>query len=417
MNISCGWGHNIAIDNYGEIYSWGYGKNGALGHAQKKNVCFPQKIEYFTRKNIQISSADCGSHHTGIISTEGRLYMCGANHTGQLGLPIKECYCEPVEMQGISNKIKQVACGVIHSLFLTDKNQVFSAGGNAFGQLGLGNKINTSTPRKINELENVIIEKVACGHHSAALSKKGELFIWGTSSFGVYLTPHIVTSISAHIADIEFGGCFGVALDDNSNLWTWGSNTSGELGLGDYEPRSTPSIIPGLSGKSIADICCGTAFAIAIVDKPQDRLPKQIVDSGKIENRKKRKREAKSVTKISQKIPGQIHKTNRGTPSEFKERYFTKPNSEEVSAYGESAREGKAEAGIKHYFPPMKNELLDINLGEEKKLKEENEILKKQIQEKNLSEEETKKKIDKLSEEIKNLSAEKEKYIFFEILH
>ena len=39
---------------------------------------------------------------------------------------------------------------------------------------------------------------------------------------------------------MDIGGCFGLALDLEGIVWTWGSNTSGELGTGDFDPRSTP---------------------------------------------------------------------------------------------------------------------------------------------------------------------------------
>lgn len=84
------------------------------------------------------------------------------------------------------------------------------------------------------------MKKISCGHHTAALSSNGELYIWGSGIFGEFVAPQKVISLKYPVKDIEIGGCFGAAVDTNGMLWTWGSNTSGELGVGDYEPRTNP---------------------------------------------------------------------------------------------------------------------------------------------------------------------------------
>jgi alpha-tubulin suppressor-like RCC1 family protein len=234
--------------------------------------------------------------------------MCGANNSGQLGLPIKDCYPSPVEIKGINAIIKQVACGTLHSLILTENNEVYAVGGNSFGQLGVGNKPIMSVPIKIDDLDSVGIEKVSCGHHSAALSRKGELYIWGTSSFGVYLTPHRVASMGPHIMDVELGSCFGVALDSKNNVWAWGTNTSGELGLGDYVARRTPQMLSTLSGMNISDLFCGASCVVALASRQLEKMPRQVLTS--------KRRACKSDLKTHQKIPGQIHQVNKGSLSQ-----------------------------------------------------------------------------------------------------
>ena len=47
-------------------------------------------------------------------------------------------------------------------------------------------------------------------------------------------------------------------------VWTWGSNSNGELGLGDYEARSCPFPVAHLKNKPVTKIACGGSFAIAL---------------------------------------------------------------------------------------------------------------------------------------------------------
>jgi len=103
---------------------------------------------------------------------------------------------------------------------------------------------------------------VRCGHHTAVLSKTGALFFWGTGVFGTFWEPTLV--IDQGVIEASVGGCFGAYLDCEGYVWTWGSNSSGELGLGDYEVRAHPFPVKHLKGKKIRSLACGGAFAVAL---------------------------------------------------------------------------------------------------------------------------------------------------------
>jgi X-linked retinitis pigmentosa GTPase regulator len=115
-------------------------------------------------------------------------------------------------------------------------------------------------PTKIECLSSIV--QLASGHHSAALTKDGTLYFWGTGVFGSFFEPKLVVDLD--IVEVSVGGCFGAALDRDGLIWTWGSNSNGELGLGDFEPRSYPQPVSHLKHKPVTRIACGGAFAIAL---------------------------------------------------------------------------------------------------------------------------------------------------------
>ena len=133
-------------------------------------------------------------------------------------------------------------------------------GGNKFGQLGTGNKRSANQP--VCLAEPIRVRKVSAEHHSACLTDAGCLYIWGTGIFGEWLSPKLMTGISAK--DVCIGGCFGTAVDFNGKVWSWGSNNSGELGHGDDNPLKEPLIIQSLKQTPIRAVKCGGAFAIAL---------------------------------------------------------------------------------------------------------------------------------------------------------
>jgi len=82
-----------------------------------------------------------------------------------------------------------------HLLIFQESGDVYATGSNKFGQLGFGNKLSSLLPQLIKCLERDVIVEISCGHHSAAINDKGDLYLWGTGTFGEYLTPFNVFSI------------------------------------------------------------------------------------------------------------------------------------------------------------------------------------------------------------------------------
>jgi X-linked retinitis pigmentosa GTPase regulator len=110
----------------------------------------------------------------------------------------------------------------------------------------------------------VIVRKIDAGHHSACISERGNLYIWGTGVFGEFLTPKLVPGVL--VREVSVGGCFGAAVDFNGSVWTWGSNTSGECGQGGYDQISAPQAVKYLKKKFIRSLSCGGNFVIALGD-------------------------------------------------------------------------------------------------------------------------------------------------------
>jgi X-linked retinitis pigmentosa GTPase regulator len=74
------------------------------------------------------------------------------------------------------------------------------------------------------------MKKVAAGSFSASLSEVGDLYIWGSGVFGEFLTPHRVKTISGSTVDMCIGYHFGIALNREGQVYSWGHNSNGELG-------------------------------------------------------------------------------------------------------------------------------------------------------------------------------------------
>lgn len=80
--VECGFDHTVCVTEDGEVYSWGHGKSGALGHGDFEKVIQPKKIEGLEN----IVKIDCGLDYTVCMDKDGNLYSWGQNRYGQLGI-------------------------------------------------------------------------------------------------------------------------------------------------------------------------------------------------------------------------------------------------------------------------------------------------------------------------------------------
>lgn len=264
MTLSCGWTHTAVLTDSGEMYTWGSGETGALGLGATDNQWLPVLVKL--PKDLAPMSVACGARHSVILGnsrSSGReTWSCGCGEAGQLGTGRRDKELTFVRIS-TPEPIAQASCGVFHTGLLSVAGRVYTMGGNSFGQLGLGSKKSSSLPQRLTALDNSTITKISCGSHSAAVSDRGELFLWGSGPFGEFLTPQQV-DLPVRVMDVAVGGTFAAALDVNHSVWTWGSNTSGELGLGDYDQRAAPSLVTTLQGKQVRMLACGVSFCISL---------------------------------------------------------------------------------------------------------------------------------------------------------
>jgi len=261
VDIACGFGHTVAIIDDGRAFAWGLGEYGALGTLGYESQWLPKQMVLGTES---MKSVSCGTRHTAMIDNKGRLFVCGANDAGQLGIGTREKQLRLIHVSGIRNIIIKVACGIFHTLALTSLGSILAMGGNNFGQLGIGSRHSSSVPMNVKGLEGDTMIDISAGNISAAVSKEGKVYVWGTGVFGEYISPRLLTGIKVPIKAAQVRGNFGVAMSIDAEIYTWGSNDNGELGLGDYNARPQPCKLNSIKRNIVTSISCGGSYVIAL---------------------------------------------------------------------------------------------------------------------------------------------------------
>ena len=162
---------------------------------------------------------------------------------------------------------------------LASSGEWYGWGYNNYGQVGIGNTIDQSTPQRITSLSGLGVTELQFGGSSSstifALADNGEWYGWGSNNTGQLgigtsisaTTPQRITSLSGlGVTELQLGESYlpVFALTASGEWYGWGNNTFGQLGIGTSTSVTTPQRITVLDGEDVAKII-GLAFGVAVL--------------------------------------------------------------------------------------------------------------------------------------------------------
>jgi alpha-tubulin suppressor-like RCC1 family protein len=242
--LSNGGDHSTAIKNDGTLWAWGCASSGRLGNNSTINRSSPvQTISGGT----DWSSVSGGFAHNLSIKKDGTLWGWGANGCGQLGDNTTTTRSSPVQtISGGANWLSASA-GVFSSAIKTD-GTLWTWGCADAGNLGDDSTINKSSPVQ-TVAGGTNWKQVSTGNSFVgAIKKDGSLWIWGVGTNG-RLGNNSTINRSSPVQTISGGtnwkkfksGAFhSAAVKTDGTLWTWATNTFGQLGDNSVTTRSSP---------------------------------------------------------------------------------------------------------------------------------------------------------------------------------
>ena len=161
-----------------------------------------------------------------------------------------------------TGEIAPIAAGSYHSAAVTKDGDLYMWGSNGGGRLGNGNRTNSYTPIKI--MKNVATVSLG-GIHSAAVTKDGSLYMWGYNGSGQLGNGSTTDSytpikIMENVATVSLGDYHSAAITKDGSLYMWGANYCGQLGNGNRTNSYTPVKIM----KNVAAVSLGDEHSAAV---------------------------------------------------------------------------------------------------------------------------------------------------------
>ncbi|MEE6507642.1 hypothetical protein FKM82_027611 [Ascaphus truei] len=272
--VHSGGRHAMALTVDGKMFSWGEGDDGKLGHFSRMNCDKPRLIEALKTKRIR--DIACGSSHSAAITSSGELYSWGLGEYGRLGHGDNTTQLKPKMVKVLlGHRVIQVACGSrdAQTLALTDEGLVFSWGDGDFGKLGRGGSEGCNIPQNIERLNGQGVCQIECGaQFSLALTKSGVVWTWGKGDYfrlghgsDVHVRkPQVVEGLRAKkIVHVAVGALHCLAVTDTGQVYAWGDNDHGQQGNGTTTVNRKPTAVHGLEGQKITRVACGSSHSVA----------------------------------------------------------------------------------------------------------------------------------------------------------
>ncbi|XP_037758238.1 X-linked retinitis pigmentosa GTPase regulator isoform X3 [Chelonia mydas] len=173
-------------------------------------------------------------------------------------------------------KVKLAACGRNHTLVYTERGHVYAAGGNSEGQLGLGDTEERSTFHLISFFTNQYkIKQLAAGSYtSAALTEDGQLFVWGDNSEGqiglageASVCVPCQVDVGKPVSWVSCGYYHSALVTRDGELYTFGEPENGKLGLLPEQLKNNrvPQLVPGILER-VNKVACGGGHTVALTE-------------------------------------------------------------------------------------------------------------------------------------------------------
>lgn len=285
--VACGEFHTCAVTMAGELYTWGDGTHnaGLLGHGSDISHWIPKRISG-PLEGLQVSMVTCGPWHTALVTSTGQLFTFGDGTFGVLGHGDRENVSFPREVDSLSGlRTIAVACGVWHTAAVVEvivtqssasvsSGKLFTWGDGDKNRLGQGDKEPRLKPTCVPALIDYNFLKIACGHSlTVGLTTSGRVFTMGSTVYGQLGNPQSDGKLPCLVEDKLAGevveeiacGAYHVAvLTSKNEVYTWGKGANGRLGHGDIEDRKMPTFVEALKDRHVKYIACGSNYTAAI---------------------------------------------------------------------------------------------------------------------------------------------------------
>lgn len=311
--IACGADHTVAVTPQ-DVITWGSNDHGQCGHGERAEREWVKPRSLKVLNGQMVAQVVCGKNHTLCVTATSVVFTWGRNNRGQLGLGDVRDRRSPVIVNELwALPVLQLAAGNDHSAALTSNGFLFTWGANDKGQLGLpldAERAQHEAAQRTASERRRVVRRVnqrflqAMGEMGIP-QEQAELALAETGNVGVEVATEWLFSMPADILETHLsgapdtpttsldmvatfaqteegasvlhprrvplqgvramaaGGAHTVAVTDEE-VYAWGDNSYGQLGLRHFRDVSHPHEVKDLAGAGVVQVACGARHSIFV---------------------------------------------------------------------------------------------------------------------------------------------------------
>lgn len=233
---------------------------------------YPTEIVKLIIQMTYQTKISCGWYNSYLISEPSYVWglQCGSDR-----------YRKKIDLCNIET----ISCGADHMIALTHQNEIYVRGYNDYGQLGLGDytrqHIHLHQKLILHDVDHKQIKSISCGgYHTIVLMQNSEMYVWGFNNCGqlglgcrqnISFPHRLMLPDNSQIISVSCGFMHTIALTKQptgsifSRVYVWGRNASGQLGLGDNNNyHGVPQKL--VLFFTVVSIECGEDYTVALTN-------------------------------------------------------------------------------------------------------------------------------------------------------
>ncbi|XP_033102974.1 RCC1 domain-containing protein 1-like [Anneissia japonica] len=268
-HVTCGKDHVLFLTESGEVYSYGIGSRGQLGHGQPDSEKSPRVVEAL--QGITVSAVSCGGWHSAALSGIGDVYIWGWNESGQIGFAMKpkptftsENEKFNTEKDSYQNqpyfdqKAEEEFSSESREIDMKFKCKEPEREMHAIDLNRIKSSYELPLPLKTERADD---NEASCCEDGADVSTCKDITIQFSMLPSLLDFPDDFS-----VSKISCGSRHTAAVLENGKLYTWGWGKYGQLGHGDTKTIDRPTLVTALEDKQVVDVVCGEWNTVVVCE-------------------------------------------------------------------------------------------------------------------------------------------------------
>ena len=286
--VAAGRAHSLALTSAGRVLAWGHNGYGQCGRAvvEGEDYFMARVVHDMTAEGRlegrRVVSLVAGQDHSLALTDCGSVWSCGWGADGQTGLGHFNNTARLARLGGdiAGEKIVKLSCAADCVLALSERGEVFCWGNSEYGQLRtVTSEQQVSQPTLLPTPGlGRVLDVASGGTVCLLLSEEGQVWVWGWGILGkgpaleTSLQPTLIPETlfgskafgeSGRVRSVHAGLSHQAAITEGGDLYIWGRNRAGCLGLHTDQDRYFPLKVP-IGGK-VKQVSLGVDHTVAIV--------------------------------------------------------------------------------------------------------------------------------------------------------